>query len=75
MKKLPLIVAALFLPALALQAEDNVSLFDKLDSNQDGQLSKEEAMQEEKLAAVFDLLDTDQDGAISLSEYKAQISG
>ena len=82
MKKLSLIVIALFIPALGLQAQEepiqqehadkeSLSLFVQLDTDKDGLLSKEEAQRVENILAMFDVLDADADGLLTLSEFEA----
>jgi hypothetical protein len=47
------------------------AIFDKLDTNHDGKLSKEEAQAEPTVAMNFANADTDHDGAISREEFFA----
>lgn len=48
-------------------------LFNQLDSNHDGYVSKEEAKRSAGVTASFDSMDSNRDGAISASEFsKAQ---
>jgi len=47
--------------------------FEKLDRNQDRQLSKTEAQQDETLSAEFASIDQDSDGYVSQSEYSARM--
>ena len=77
MKKFALVIVALFIPALCLQAEevqteeDSLSLFAQLDEDKDGLVSKEEATRVENILAMFDALDADGDGQLTLSEFEA----
>jgi Ca2+-binding EF-hand superfamily protein len=52
--------------SLALIADEN--LLAKLDSDNDGQISIEEAAADVSLAAMFSELDTNKDGYLSISE-------
>jgi Ca2+-binding EF-hand superfamily protein len=47
--------------------------FDKLDKNQDGQLSKTEAQQDSGLSTAFASVDQDADGFVTKSEYTAAL--
>jgi len=47
------------------------SKFNKLDSNQDGKLSREEAASDKGLAGSFDALDMNTDGTLDAKEYDA----
>jgi hypothetical protein len=47
--------------------------FDKLDRNDDGNLSKSEAREEDKLSAQFASVDQNSDGQLSKSEYTARL--
>jgi len=73
MHKLPTLLAAMLLTAGA-QASD-IPAFEKLDVDQDGQISVTEAAVDEKLAAAFDKIDTNADGAISLDEFNTAMGG
>jgi Ca2+-binding EF-hand superfamily protein len=67
MKKLiPLV--ALSLVSLALIAEED--LIAKLDSDNDGRISIEEAAEDASLAAMFAELDTNKDGYLSPGELE-----
>ncbi|GAC17598.1 EF-hand domain-containing protein [Paraglaciecola arctica] len=69
MKKLiPLVV--LTFASMALIAEED--LIAKLDSDNDGRISIEEAAQDASLAAMFAELDTNKDGYLSPSELENQ---
>lgn len=68
MNKLLLSIIALSLPAMAAYAEQ--PLFDQLDADNNGSLSKAEVQTNPKLTALFDKLDTDLDGQLSLTEYQ-----
>ncbi len=47
------------------------SKFNKLDSNQDGKLSREETAGDKALAGSFDALDMSADGTLDAKEYDA----
>ena len=47
--------------------------FDKLDRNDDEQLSRTEAQQEDSLSAQFASVDQDADGFVSKTEFTAQL--
>ena len=47
--------------------------FDKLDKNQDGQLSRTEAQQDTGLSTAFASVDQDADGFVTKSEYTAAL--
>tara|TARA_R110002153_G_scaffold171435_1_gene324222 strand:+ start:623 stop:832 length:210 start_codon:yes stop_codon:yes gene_type:complete len=69
MKKLiPLVV--LTFASMALIAEED--LIAKLDSDNDGRISIEEAAHDASLAAMFAELDTNKDGYLSPSELENQ---
>jgi Ca2+-binding EF-hand superfamily protein len=73
MKKLALIM--FLLPSsLALAASNAGEIFDTLDQNGDGYLSKSEAASEGPLSASFDKYDKDGDGQISESEFEAYLN-
>jgi hypothetical protein len=72
MKNLLLVIAALSIPAMAGTVE--LPLFEQIDADKDGLVSKAEAGASAQLAALFDTLDTDADGQLSLAEYKAPAS-
>lgn len=74
MKKLPILVAALFLPALAVQA-DAKSVFNQLDTDANGLVSQAEAKAMPELLEAFERLDKDGDKQISLSEFAAYQKG
>ena len=65
MKKL-IALLALSLISLALIADEN--LIAKLDSDNNGRISIEEAAEDVSLAAMFSELDTNKDGYLSISE-------
>ncbi len=71
MYKLPTLLSALLLTT-TVHASENLS-FEKLDADQDGQISVTEAAVDEKFAAAFDKIDVNADGAISLEEFKTAI--
>jgi len=56
-------------PATAADRLD--AIFKRVDANQDGKLSKEEAARLPSIAERFDQLDKDKDGMLSLDELKA----
>jgi Ca2+-binding EF-hand superfamily protein len=69
MKKLvPLFV--LIFTSMALIAEED--LIAKLDSDNDGRISIEEAAEDESLSAMFAELDTNKDGYLSPTELENQ---
>jgi len=49
--------------------------FKRADANQDGKLSKEEAMRMPVLAEKFDQIDKDKDGFLSAEEFSAAVIG
>ncbi len=57
-------------PAQAPSGTDAV--FDRLDSNHDGKLSKDEARSEAGMIDMWQRLDTDNDGLVSRAEFDAQ---
>jgi Ca2+-binding EF-hand superfamily protein len=68
MKKLILLVTLTF-ASMALIAEED--LIAKLDSDNDGRISIEEAAEDASLSAMFAELDTNRDGYLSPSELEA----
>lgn len=73
MRKLMLLVVVLFIPAVILHATGKtLPLFDQLDVDRNGLLSKEEAKKVRALAEVFDELDKNGDHYLSISEFEAQ---
>jgi len=74
MKKLPLLVVALFLPALVVQAEAK-GVFNQLDTDANGLVSKEEAKAMPELLAAFERLDKDGDKQLSPKEFAAYQNG
>ena len=69
MKKLILTAAVLCLPAMIAQAE--TPLFNQLDVDKNGFISKEEAKANSDLTELFATLDADLDSQLSLEEYAA----
>ena len=69
MKKL-IVLVALSLISLALIADED--LLAKLDSDNDGRISIEEAAEDVSLAAMFSELDTNKDGYLSISELDTE---
>jgi len=55
----------------ATPAESAASVFKRLDANQDGRISRDEAARMPALAERFDQLDKDKDGTISADEFSA----
>lgn len=75
MKKFVLIAAALSIPAFGLQASDeSLALFAKLDADNNGLLSLEEAQSVIDIADMFEALDADSDGSLTLSEFEARFT-
>ena len=72
MKKLIPLVALTF-ASMALIAEED--LIAKLDSDNDGRISIEEAAEDTALLAMFSELDTNKDGYLSPSELENIING
>ncbi|MDP3209639.1 MAG: hypothetical protein Q8M65_10855 [Rhodoglobus sp.] len=58
------------LPATLLAACAALGPFEKVDSNGDGGISREEARRSEDLVALFDSADDDQDGVLNPEEYE-----
>jgi hypothetical protein len=69
MKKFILSLSVLCLPVMAVQAE--LPLFNQLDADQNGYVSKEEAQANLDLVALFEKLDTNADDKLTLEEYAA----
>jgi hypothetical protein len=69
MKKILLSLSVLCLPVMAVQAE--LPLFNQLDADQNGYVSKEEAQANLDLVALFEKLDTNADDKLTLEEYAA----
>lgn len=61
--------AVLLLPALTFAAEPEASLFERLDRNKDGYLSREELASRDALTRNWIAIDRDRDGRISRSEF------
>jgi len=61
--------AFLLLPALTFAAEPEASLFERLDRNKDGYLSRDELASREALTRNWIAIDRDRDGRISRSEF------
>lgn len=71
MHKLPTLLTALLLTTAAQASE--LPSFEKLDADQDGQISLTEAAVHEQFAAAFDKIDLNADGAVSLEEFNTAI--
>jgi len=72
MKKLLLTAAVLLIPAMSVQAADeSATLFNQLDTDQSGLLSKEEVKVHPELTSLFSQLDIDKDDQLNLSEFDA----
>ena len=69
MKKLIPLIALTFASMALIAGEDLIA---KLDSDNDGRISIEEAAQDASLAAVFSELDTNKDGYLSSSELESK---
>jgi hypothetical protein len=67
--------APIDMPATSAGSTAGSSLFNQLDSNHDGSISKEEAKRSAEVSATFDSLDANHDGAISASEYAKGAQG
>lgn len=61
--------APIDMPATSAGSTAGSSLFNQLDSNHDGYISKDEASRSADVSAMFDSLDANHDGMISASEY------
>lgn len=61
--------AVLLLPALTFAAEPEASLFERLDRNKDGYLSREELASRDALSRNWIAIDRDRDGRISRAEF------
>ena len=71
MKKLTLLVVALFLPALSVQAGEKEKLFTQLDIDTDGFISQSEAKALYRLSDVFAQLDSNGDRKLDAPEFSA----
>lgn len=74
MQTLPAAIAGLFVLAgswVAIAQDQSSGLFQQLDRNGDGMISKEEAETSPSLTWSFDLVDADGDGSLSPSEFAA----
>jgi hypothetical protein len=58
-------------PAASARTTGSATLFDRLDKNRDGFVSRDEARDATELQGRFAELDTDNDGKISRSEIRA----
>ena len=54
---------------LAKKADSSLNLWETLDTNKDGSLSKTEAASSEKVLASWDILDTNKDQLLSTEEF------
>jgi hypothetical protein len=71
---LVLAAALLLCPALTWSAEPEASLFDRLDRNKDGYLSKEELAAPAAQNGNWIAIDRDRDGRISRREFNTVIA-
>jgi hypothetical protein len=71
---LVLAVALLLCPALTWSAEPEASLFDRLDRNKDGYLSKDELAAPEAQHGNWIAIDRDRDGRISRREFNGVLA-
>lgn len=74
MKKLLLSAAIVLLPVMSVQAaNEEITLFNQLDTDKNGLVSQEEAKTHPDLGVLFNELDADEDGQLSTQEFKALI--
>ncbi|MGS2720221.1 hypothetical protein [Paraglaciecola aestuariivivens] len=66
--KRPLTILALLIVSTMIEAEEDLMV--KLDTNNDGLISKAEAKIDPEFEAIFNKLDTNQDGFVSSNELK-----
>lgn len=71
MQKSALVILLALSGQQAMADETQTSLFEQLDTDKSGSLSKEEASQNAALASLFDKLDSNQDGQLSPAEFSA----
>jgi hypothetical protein len=71
------VVAAVAFPFCVFAGEKSSSQesFNKLDKDQDGYISQQEAKADKKLMEQWDAADTDDDGQLEMSEFSAFESG
>lgn len=72
---LALAAALLLCPRLSFGQEGEGRLFDRLDRNRDGYLSREELAVEQARQGNWIAIDRDRDGRISRSEFNAVLAG
>jgi hypothetical protein len=75
-KRYPLLLLASLLSGACLAAEplppqDRPAAFQKLDTDKDGFISREEAAPQPEVAANFDKADRNRDGRLSLDEFES----
>lgn len=61
-------------PAADVAKEQTPPLFEQLDSNHDGYVSKDEAKRSAEVTARYKELDSDRDGRISAAEFRKGMS-
>ena len=71
---LVLAAALLLLPGFSWGADPEPTLFDRLDTNKDGYLSKEELATPEAKNGNWIAIDRDRDGRISREEFNTQLA-
>jgi len=69
-----LAAALLLLPGFSWGAEPEASLFERLDKNKDGYLSKDELAAQEAKNGNWIAVDRDRDGRISRAEFSTMIA-
>jgi len=63
------------LPVLAAEGGGAKNMFDQLDNNKDGAISRDEASRSAQVTTDFGQMDTKGDGQISREEWQAYFSG